>query len=243
MVAAADIARITATSVATTLEFMAARRERDEAFLAEKLRPRTRERSDVETAIAEERVRADAFRAATEQRLRRDLPLMLAIPNPAEREAAVRGLLGRERRYQEQRAQAMVARAVAAVDRQVLRRESPSGAFWKLDPSVKEHTAGCLVMGGRFWPWPVLDRVHPPRHGGCPCRLVGYAAAVAAKLMKPGDVLDLAAAMRVAAGVVMEAEEAEALAAELDRDALRELLVAAGMVDAVEFDAVMGAAS
>jgi hypothetical protein len=82
---------------------------------------------------------------------------------------------------------------------------------------VIEHTAGCLIMGGKFWPWQVLDRVHPPRHAGCPCRLVGYGDAITDGLLNPGAVMDAQTAIRRAAGVVMEGvllvepEDAEAL--------------------------------
>jgi hypothetical protein len=99
----------------------------------------------------------------------------------------VRGLTAREERYARQRDEAMAARAFAAVDRVVLREQSPTGAFWKLDPTVIEHTAGCLFMGGRFWPWQVLDRVHPPRHAGA---RVGCSATVRRShdgLLSPGD--------------------------------------------------------
>jgi hypothetical protein len=91
---------------------------------------------------------------------------------------------------------------------------------------VKEHTAGCLIMGGKFWPWSVLDRVHPPRHPGCPCRLLSYGEAVASGDMKAGDVPNVADAVKDARGVVMEAAVADSILEELD---LRDRLIEAGL--------------
>lgn len=215
LVAAVDIAGATAIVGGLLAQFMEQRRGADESFLLAQLAPRTRVATDIETVIAEERVRGETFRKLAEQRLRRDLPVALAIPDPAQREAAVRGIMQREAVYQRMRSEAMAARGIAAVDRMVLRRDSPTGAFWKLDPTVQEHTAGCLIMGGRFWGWPILDRVHPPRHAGCPCHLLSYGEAIKLGLLVPGAVLDLADQIKAAAGVVMESTTADDLLDEL----------------------------
>jgi hypothetical protein len=232
LVKAADVARILSATLAAFASFMADRVERDEGFLRRVLVGRSREQSDIDVVVAEERQRAVMFERLAVERLRRDLPVALAIPEPGARERALRGVLQREERIQWQRSEAMSARAVAAVERASLRRESPGGAFWDLDPDVREHTAGCLVMGNRFWPWQVLDRVHPPRHSACPCRLRSYGWAIAEGRLRPGDVLDTVSAIRAASGVVMEAAVAEGLV-------LRELLVGAGMVTPEDFDRVM----
>lgn len=216
LIAAADIAKATAVVAGLAVAFLDQRAPRDAAFLRERLTPRTSAASDVETALAEEASRGARFRQLAQARLSRDLPVALAIPDPERRAQAVRGVMAREALYSRQRAEAMAARAIASVDRMVLRRESPQGALWKLDPTVIEHTAGCLVMGGRFWPWEVLDRVHPPRHPACPCRLIGYGAAVRQGLLSAGAVMNVADAVKAAAGVVMEAEEAARVLAELE---------------------------
>lgn len=203
---AGSIAAATATIGALLAAFMVKAAQRDNAFVLGQVAKRTTEPSDIEQVMAEEAQRGEQFRKLAADRLARDLPVALAIPETDKRDAAVRGILQREQVYQRFRSEAMAARSFAAVDRLVLRRESPTGAFWKLDPDVQEHTAGCLVLGGRFWPWVVLDRVHPPRHPGCPCRLIGYDEAVALKLLNPADVMDELDAVRAAAGIVMEAE-------------------------------------
>lgn len=227
--AAATRSAASATILAALIAYLTRRRERNTAWLVEQLprRPRVQPR-DIEEVLAQEVEREHEFQRRAAERMTRDLPIALAIPAEAQpdgspprataRERAVRSLFAREERYQRQRSEAMAARAIAAVDRQVLRRESPLGAFWQLDPTVVEHTAGCLVMGGKFWPWAVLDRVHPPRHHGCPCRLRGYGDAIAAGLITPGAVRDVSAAIRAAAGIVMEADVAERLAAGWDAE-------------------------
>lgn len=207
------------------MSFLTAKRERDTLRLREELSKRA-PAEDVARVIAEEARREEEFARKAAERLAGDLGTALAIPDPTLRERAVRGVLGRERTYARQRSMAMFARAIAAVDRAVLRGASPAGAFWKLDPGVIEHTAGCLVMGGKFWPWAVLDRVHPPRHAGCPCRLVGYGEAIAEGLMRAGDVMDVRTAIRAAGGVVMESAVAEALLREMD---VRDRLVESGL--------------
>lgn len=103
------------------------------------------------------------------------------------RERSVRGILRREELYASQHASAVMARGVAHGERIQLKRISPEGAFWLPDPFVKEHTAGCLIMMNRLWPWVVLDRVHPPRHPACPCRLISYAQALTDGHLGPGS--------------------------------------------------------
>lgn len=222
---AADIAAIppaaaraaaAGTILAGLVAFLADQRGQSETFLRAELArrapalaqpvvsPEGEGVSPIDAVIAQEDAFEQEFARRQTERFARDLTAALAIPDGAKREGAVRGLVQREEVYARQRAEAMAARAFAAVDRTVLKVQSPTGAFWKLDPTVIEHTAGCLLMGGKFWPWEVLDRVHPPRHHGCPCRLLSYGAAIADGLLAPGQVLDAATAVRRAAHVVME---------------------------------------
>lgn len=127
------------------------------------------------------------------------------------RERAVRGILRQEERYIAQRSSAVMARGIAFGERIQLKRISPQGAYWKPDPFVKEHTAGCLIMMNRLWPWIVLDRVHPPRHPACPCRLISYGAALSDGLIRPDTIVPSEEqAIALSAGVMMEGE-AEAL--------------------------------
>lgn len=181
---------------------------------------------DITRVLGEEQQRERDFAAKQTARLAGRLAIALREPDRARREQLVRGIMAREQQYARQRSEAQAVRAFAAVDRVVLRTESPAGAFWRLDPTVKEHTPGCLKLGGKFWPWQVLDRVHPPRHAGCPCRLLGFSEAVAEGLMRPQDVQDVAKAVAAAAAVVMEG----VLVLDDPRDALG-LLSEAGVLD------------
>lgn len=194
-----------------------------------------------------EQQREEAFAQKAALRMARDLPLALAIPDAAQREAAVAGLLRREQTYARQRSESMAARAFAAIDRVVLKGQSPQGAFWRLDPNVSEHTAGCLLMGGKFWPWKVLDRIHPPRHNGCPCRLLGYGEAIGEGLMRAGDVQDVTAAVRAAAHIVMEGilmpgewDDVQGLLVEaygsMEVVQMRQALIEQGLTTAERFD-------
>jgi hypothetical protein len=57
-------------------------------------------------------------------------------------------------------------------------------------------------MAGKFWPWPVLRRIHPLLHVGCKCRLYSYGEAIAAGWMTPADVMTLSQAERLAGPVI-----------------------------------------
>lgn len=249
-------ARATAAGVilAALVSFLTVQRSRVRAWLREQLRKRSlvTPEAEIEGVLDDEERRGAEFERRSAERFTRDLTATLAIPDGRQREAAVRGLVDREQRYARQRDEAMAARAFAAVDRLVLRTSSPQGAFWWLDPNVAEHTAGCLFMGGKFWPWAVLDRVHPPRHTGCPCRLLGYGEAVAEGLMAPGDVQDVRKAVLRAAAVVMEGalvldDPGDALGliveayGSVEVAELRVALLAAGLSTAERFDAAIEA--
>lgn len=194
---------------------------------------------DLDRLAAEEQQRAQDFRRRALDRLKRDLPTALAVPDQAQRQEAVYAVLDRESRFVAMRAEAMATRSVAAADRVILREQSPTGAFWLLGKGVVRHTNGCLVLSGKYWPWAVLNRVHPPRHPGCVSSLVGYHDAVERGLMHPGDVPDVADAVRSASGIVMETEAADAVLADLRRQelaALREELDRRGWCNRGTFD-------
>lgn len=202
----AAIAAFVSSVVAALVAALMGRRRRLMDTLRARLVAGNVEAGEMERLVALEVAREDEFVRRSAQRVAAVAQRAAGLP-VAEREAAMRDALVREERYASLRAEAVAARAFAAVERVQLRLGSPSGAFWRLDPTVVEHTKGCLLMGGRFWPWEVLNRVHPPRHAGCPCRLLGYQAAVAEGLMRPEDVVDVRTAVRSAARVVMEAAE------------------------------------
>lgn len=212
----------TAEIMASFITFLAELRRQHEAWLRGQLGAYGPP-DDVGDVMRAEMVLEQEFAKNAADRMASSLPQALAIPDVKQREARVRQILADEQRYADQRAEAMAARAIAAMQRAKLRRVSPAGAFWRLGVAHK-HTEGCKTMAGRFWPWPVLDRVHPPRHYGCTSSLHSYAEAIAARWMTPDDVPDLRTAIARSAGVMME-REAEGLLVEL---ALRERLIAEG---------------
>jgi hypothetical protein len=242
--AAAARATATAAILGALIAFMAKKRALDEqqltAVLLAQAKASGEGSTDLQPLLALEAERAAQFAKAQELRMKASLPQILAMPDGQARTDAMRALMEREQRYEEQRAAAMFGRALGGLNATVLRSQSPQGAFWKLSPFVKEHTPGCLVMGERFWPWAILDKLHPPRHAGCPCHLEGYMAAIKAGWMKPDDVPSLAEAQALSRGVVMEALEGEQFALEQRIGPLREALAAHGMVDVLIFDRLAG---
>lgn len=228
------------------IAFIARKRQADREFLAKHLATRAPRAApeELRALVNEEAQRDEEFAAKQADRVSTETAQIMALPDPAERERRMRGMLQSERRYAEQRSQAMAARAIAAADRAQLKAESPQGAFWQIG-IAKDHTAGCLAMNGHFWPWTVLDRVHPPRHPGCTSFLLGYQDAVARGLMRSHDVPDEGDAVRRAANVLMEeapdvAGELRELvdAAEQANGELRAALIAAGLTTPERFDAV-----
>lgn len=167
---------------------------------------------DAELKQAQEELELERARPQPEVSRLRTLELRIEAlrTGPGARERAVRGVLQREEQYARQQAREAMARGVAAADRARLHVESPWGAYWQLDPFVREHTVGCLIMGGKAWPWVVLDRVHPPRHGGCPCRLRSIGWATGEGLLR--GLPSVENAIRAASGVLME-DDAQALGA------------------------------
>lgn len=215
--------------VAGLITFLAALRERQRVWLTAELGHYSKDSSDIAQVIATEMDLGQVFAENSADRVAKALPAALSIADPAARAAAVRQILADEERFAQQRSEAMAARAIASLGRFTLRRDSPLGAFWKLGRAQK-HTEQCKFMAGKFWPWAVLDRVHPPRHYGCTATLHGFGEAVASGWMSARDVPDPREAIRAASGVVMEAVDAEQLLAELD---VRVLLVDGGVHESV----------
>lgn len=224
--------------MAALVAFLAALRAMHGRWLTENLGAYGH-KDDVAVVIASELRREQAFADASVERVRAGLIEALKITDPEQRRAAVEAVFEAERRFAQQRSEAMAARAIAAVTRMQLRRDSPLGAFWRLG-LANEHTAGCRLMAGRFWPWAVLDRVYPPRHYGCTSTLHAFGEAIHAGWMTPADVLDPAVAVRLAAGVTMEPGMAESVLTEL---AVRGLLVEAGadadVLARIDYEGVM----
>jgi hypothetical protein len=141
----------------------------------------------VDELAQQEMVREAEFQRKARARMAAELPLALAEADPAVREARVRELVEREKRFLRQRAEASASRVVAALEVDLLRELSPDGAYWQLSPLVREHTLDCIAMAGKFHPWAVLEHYHPQLHTGCQCRLLSKSEAVRARLMNPDD--------------------------------------------------------
>lgn len=131
--------------------------------------------ADVVRQLAREEVeRERVFQAKARDRLRRDLPVALAVEDVERRRVAVRRILERERRFALLREEAVRARAGGRVEfarlRAILEPQGVQGMFWRLNPRLV-HCAKCLALGGRVWPWRLLALYHPPMHLNCGCRL------------------------------------------------------------------------
>lgn len=139
------------------------------------------------TLVDQEMTNEKAFAVKTRARLDRDLPKALSITDKQQRDAAVSAVLERERGYQQLREDAIEARAHGAANNHSVRQSSPEGAYWKLSDKVKTHTLDCLSMGGKVWPWSILDVFHPPLCGPwCQCELWTIEQATRAGLVTPG---------------------------------------------------------
>lgn len=171
--------------------------------------PLTFPQADIEAALAEEARREVIFRKRVEQRVRSGMKLATAAKDPSARAAAIQGVLTRERRFAEQRARASGERVLASAEFQELRTLSPQGAYWSLGPR-KEHTPDCIAMNGRFWPWAVLEKVHPLLHVGCGCFLLSFGEAIRRGLMTADAVPTDEAALQMAAPIIKHVEEEEA---------------------------------
>ena len=146
--------------------------------------------SRVDELIAEEAKRERAFLKKQRERMRRLLPEALKEPNIEQRAEKVKRVLDREREYVRMREEAIVERALNAAERELVKQRSPLGAYWKLSPTVKEHTLDCILLGEKFWPWEVLDRIHPQLHPGCACSLLSYEEAIQRGYMTPDQIPD-----------------------------------------------------
>jgi 2'-5' RNA ligase len=190
----------TAKIVAGLLSFFAGRRQDDSLFLAMMLRQDYPQRTatQIDGLVASELGRQAEFERRAEERMKRDLPKALAETDPEKRRDAVNRLLEREKRYVEMRQAAMVERASARAEHLDVKLASPEGAYWKLDPTVKKHTLDCVLMGEKFWPWEVLDRIHPLLHTGCQCHLYTKREALERGWLFANHVVDVGDAVKTA---------------------------------------------
>jgi hypothetical protein len=171
------------------IKWSTTRKDNEYDWLSKLLRSKYPKRpiGEIERAAQDELKYEQEFQRRMQERLKRDLPVALSATDATKRAELVQKLLDREARYLQMREEAKLNRAVNAIERSILKESSPSGAYWWLSPDVKKHTPDCLAFGGKFWPWEVINKVHPPVHHGCACRLYGAEEALSAGWIEPGD--------------------------------------------------------
>lgn len=197
--------------------------------------------SDVDRALAGEVQREASYQQRAKERTDAGMKLAMKVEDASARAEAVQAVLRREQRFAQMRSSAAAERVLASAELEELRRVSPQGAFWKLGKR-KTHTPDCLAMAGHFWPWSVLNEVHPLLHTGCGCYLISLGTAIAEGLMAPGDIPTDAEARRLAAGVIahVRAEKAEnAKLYGLEEEAMRELVIREVLAEAGAADVLV----
>lgn len=195
--------------------------------------------TDISEALAEEARREVVFRKRVADRTRTGMELALKATDPSARAAAIQNVLKREQRFAEMRSVASAERVLASAELQDLRTRSPQGALWQLGPR-RTHTEDCVVMSGRFWPWSVLNEVHPLLHVGCGCFLVSLGEAISQGKISAADIPSKSEALRMAAPVIRhvreEAAEAKRKYSSLEESALSELLARRGLTGSANAD-------
>lgn len=163
-------------------------------------------------------------------RVRADMAAAMKLDDPDARRMAVTAMLEREKRYLAMRQEAMIQRAHGAIEVMRLKVESPQGAFWMLSDRVKNHTLDCIALSGQFWPWEVLDALHPPIHVGCACYLIPLHEAITSGYMRLSMIPDTQDAIRRARQIMRDARRMEE-AASPEQIAEHLSLLEAGQVD------------
>lgn len=237
-ITAAQIAQGARKITEQFVAFLLMQRQRDRDLLARRvaasaagLHPIAQD-DIAQLATLEDRLGAE-FERKSAERVAGALPQALALADPVKRDAAVRTILDAEHRFARQRSEAMFQRATRAIERLRIRQLSPHGALWRLSRRanhcpVCRFMAGGVTGNGRFWPWVVLDALHPPVHAQCGCGLHSYGDALANGWMTPADVPTARDALRAAQGIVIPMPIAEALSQEI---VTREALIESGRVD------------
>ena len=123
-------------------------------------------RQAVETELRFEQM----FQQKGLKRVEADLHKAGALPTPEAQQKRVNEILNREKHYAGLREKAMMNRAKGHVQNAEVKAASPLGATWVLGKR-KTHTAGCVALAGKNWPWEVLDTIPPPLHSNCGCEL------------------------------------------------------------------------
>ena len=123
----------------------------------------------IQRIVQQEMRYEEAFGRKAEKRVDVDLQKAGQLDKDAQKKR-IAEILAREKHYTALREKAMWDRAIAHGENERVRLQSPLGAKWVLG-AAKNHTAGCLALAGRNWPWAVLDTIPPPLHTNCRCSL------------------------------------------------------------------------
>lgn len=162
-----------------------------------------RSREDVLRFVRDEVARDREFVRNQRDRLETDMKAAMLLDSPDKRRIRVQQILDREKRWTQMREQAALERSAARTNFLTVKEQSPEGAYWTLG-QAREHTPDCIAMAGKFWPWEVLDHMHPQLHHGCQCHLLTKTEAVRLGLMYPDQVPDTQDAIRRAAEIARE---------------------------------------
>lgn len=205
----------TATAVAAVITAIRALRGEDPTrWIVDAVRPDARPETSEEElrrAAEQEMGREVEFLRRMQERLVRDMNTALVGPDPG---AAIDVILKREKGFLAMHEEAAATRAAEAARRVTLKRLSPAGAYWIMSPHVKAHTPDCVAMSAvGWWPWDILDLLHPPMHPGCRCALLTHGEARERGLMGEAIPDATGAAQRAqqiadAYGLLQEAEDA-----------------------------------
>lgn len=123
----------------------------------------------------EERSRDEEFLTRMESRIRLKVEAAFNDPNltPAEKARKARTALSLEQHYFKRHLSEAAWRMARTAEMIRLKEAGEPGAYWLMDSGLQSHTADCLAMESRVWPWSVLDVVNPAnRHPGCGCKLI-----------------------------------------------------------------------
>lgn len=245
----AAIATTTSAIIAAILALLARLKRRREAAIREWLLRAGAQADDLTLAMEEEARREVVYRKLAEQRVEAGVKLASRISDPSARAAALQAVIRREQRFAEQRAAAAGERVLASAEMAELRRLSPQGAYWTLGKR-RTHTPDCVAMANHFWPWSVLNIVHPLLHTGCGCELHSLGWAISRGLMTAADIPSDRTAQRLAAPVIRHVEDEHAAAERkyghlteaAEAEAAEELQVRERLVEADILDALNAAA-
>lgn len=121
----------------------------------------------------DEVLRSATYIANLERRLTNAYNALLMEPiSKDERLSRWQTAINSETRFARQHINESLRRLLRAGEIGHLVKESPTGAFWNLNPDTDNHDPVCKQMGNKFWPWYILAFTNPyNNHPNCGCFL------------------------------------------------------------------------